>query len=186
MSRAGQWCTAVLLATVATQLYGAGAHVHGKATLHVAIDGGTLTLDFASPLDSLVGFEHGPRNDKQRGAVRRMAEQLHQAERLFVPTAEARCTKTAVKLESPVIPQALLAPGEPKGQSRPAVGKAEAGHAELDAEIVFKCEQPGKLASVEVNLFDAFPHLKRVDARIAAPGKQLAAELTARKRRVSW
>ena len=35
-----------------------GAHVHGIATLQVAVDEKTMTLDFSSPLDNLLGFEH--------------------------------------------------------------------------------------------------------------------------------
>ena len=43
-----------------------GAHVHGVATLQIAVDDKTVTLDFSSPLDNLLGFEHVPRDAKQK------------------------------------------------------------------------------------------------------------------------
>ena len=52
------------------------AHEHGVATLDVAVDGRTLTLQFESPLDNVVGFEHAPRTDKQRAALKNMEEKL--------------------------------------------------------------------------------------------------------------
>src|SRR5437879_845104 len=52
------------------------AHVHGIASLQLAVDGNTLTLDLSSPLDNLLGFEHVPRTDKQKAAVHNMAERL--------------------------------------------------------------------------------------------------------------
>jgi hypothetical protein len=177
---------AALLATVASLAHGAGAHVHGRATLHVAVDGPTLTLNLNSPLDSLIGFEHAPRNDRQRAAVRRMVERLREAETLFVPTPEARCSRTTVNLESPVITPGLLAEEDAKKAPKRPAGKAEPGHADLDAEIVFRCEVPARLTGMEVLLFDAFTHMKRVDARIAASGKQAAAQLTSRNRRLTW
>jgi hypothetical protein len=81
----------------------AEAHVHGVATLQLALDDSLLHLNLSSPLDSLLGFEHQPRTEKQKTAVRHMADQLHQAERLFQPTVAARCTLKTYSLESPVL-----------------------------------------------------------------------------------
>ena len=51
-----------------------GPHVHGVASLQVAVDGNTLTLNLESPLDNVLGFEHAPRSEKQKAAVRSMDE----------------------------------------------------------------------------------------------------------------
>ena len=58
----------------------AAAHSHGRAKLRVATDGNLLTLEFESPLENLVGFEHAPRNDKQKAALQGMAEALRKAD----------------------------------------------------------------------------------------------------------
>lgn len=178
--------------------YAAGAHVHGAATLRVAVDGNELMLEFESPLDNLVGFEHAPRTENEKAAVRRMAEQLRQAERLFVPSAAAKCSGSSVKLQSSAIDPVLLeaggrapastarkpakpAPPQPKGAE-----KGKDSHASLIAEVVFRCAQPERLSALEVNAFEAFAGLKRVDVDVAGAKKQVSARLTARARRITW
>jgi hypothetical protein len=182
----------VLAALTGASAYAADKHVHGHAALEVAVDGNRLQLNFTSPLDNLVGFEHAPRTDKQKDAVRRMAEQLNKPGEHFVLTAEARCTPGPVALASKVIDPSLLGavapqPGADKPPAKAARDKGgPKGHAELQAEIVFRCEHPEKLTSLEVKLFDAFRGMKRIDVQVAGARKQAAARLTPKSRRVSW
>lgn len=171
----------------------ADAHVHGHATLQVSVDGNRLLLEFTSPLDNLVGFEHAPRNEKQTAAVRGMAARLHEPSGLFVPTPEAACAPASVELKSAVLEPALLArkaaprPAPERPVSQPARGKGtQAEHAALSADSVFNCERPEKLTSLEVRIFDVFAQVRRLDVQVAGPRKQVSARLTARSRRVSW
>lgn len=152
------------------------AHVHGVATLQLALDGSLLHLNLSSPLDSVLGFEHLPRTEKQKAAVRHMADQLRQADRLFQPTVAARCTLKSSSLESPV-----LETGEHKGHDH-----EEHDHQDLNAEFVFYCAKPNELRDLEVNLFPYFPGLLRLKTEIATPRGQSAAMLTPSKRRIAW
>ena len=172
-----------VLALVHAGAHAAGAHEHGAASLHVAIDGERLLLELSSPLDNLVGFERAPRNDKEKAAVRRMAERLREPERLFVPTPDARCARASVELDSPVLDAALIGSRAGAAPAKPAGG---AGHASLEAAIAFRCERPQQLKGIEVKLFEAFPHLKRLDAQVAGAKKQSSAKLTPRSTRLSW
>jgi hypothetical protein len=170
------------------------AHAHGSAKLMVATDGNLLTLEFESPLDSLVGFEHAPRNEQQKAALRRMSETLQKADSLFVPTAAARCVLQSVKLESPVLdalsPRADAAKGKPPakaaGSDKQAGHGAGDGHAELEGTIVFRCDQPGQLRDLEVRLFERFSGLKRLDTAVATAKGQKSVQLSAGTRRVAW
>ncbi|MEF8714049.1 MAG: DUF2796 domain-containing protein [Accumulibacter sp.] len=148
------------------------AHVHGVASLQVAVDGKNLTLNLESPLNNLVGFEHTPRTEKQQAAVRAMAERLNQPAGLFIASPAAACTPLSVKLESPVL--------EPM---KPSAGD---GHADLDGEFVFRCEHPEALRALEVGLFQAFPRLKRLDVQVAGPRGQSAARLSPQQRNIAW
>lgn len=153
-----------------------GAHVHGIATLQVAVDKNTLTLDLSSPLDNLIGFEHSPRTAKQKAAVKKMVDNLNKAEQYFVPNAAAECTLQSVKLDSPVFDQKK--PADPKNGERV--------HADLDGEFVFACQQAGKLHDLDVKLFAAYPNLHKVNVEIATLKKQAAATLTPDQPRASW
>jgi hypothetical protein len=168
------YCWVLMCCPAATPAFahGPGPHVHGVATLTVAVDGNTLTLDLESPLDNLLGFEHLPRTEKEKGAVRDMAQRLNRTQSLFVPTPAAHCKPASVKLQSPVLEQ-----------ERPAAGD---GHADLDGEFVFRCERPEDLRDVEVQLFDGFPNMRQIDVQVAASRGQTAARLSPERRRIAW
>jgi hypothetical protein len=65
-------------------------HVHGAATLEIAIEAEQVELRLVSPLESLLGFEHAPRTEAQRTATREMEKTLARPESLLIPTAAAR------------------------------------------------------------------------------------------------
>ncbi len=95
-------CTALMLAS---PLVGAGSdhapHEHGVAQLKVALDRGTLLIEFETPLDNLVGFEHAPRTPEQRAALAEAERALKRGEALFALPAQAACTLQEVQIESP-------------------------------------------------------------------------------------
>jgi len=148
------------------------AHTHGVAKLNVAIDEGTLTLVLESPLDSLLGFEHMPRNDKERTSVKAMENLLQKPAELFVTPVAAQCHIESVTLESVVL--------------NANSGESINGHADLDGEFIFNCKQPQHLRGMTVQLFEAFPHLHQVDVQIATPRGQSAAKLTAKHKQLKW
>jgi hypothetical protein len=163
------------------------AHVHGRGNLDVAVDGSILTLRLESPLDSFVGFERAPKNDKERTAVRRMAQSLR-AESAFVPSPAAQCRLKEVMLASPVLDPALLAAPADAGQGA-AKGTGQSGqkgHAEIVAEYRYECADSAALRGLEVRLFETFKGLERLDAQIAAPQGQSGARLTSKSRKLAW
>jgi hypothetical protein len=151
----------------------AGAHVHGTASLQVAIDGQTLTLNLETPLENLLGFEHAPRTDKQKAAVRAMSERLNQPADLFSPSPAAQCTSVSVALDSPVLKPARQAAGD--------------DHADLDGELRLPLRRSCSTARPRSRpLCSSFPRLQRIDVQVAGPRGQSAARLSPQQRRVSW
>jgi len=192
----------------------AGAHVHGQAVLEIAVDGETVQLNLYSPLDNLLGFEHAPRTEEERRAVRSMAAKLHQADSLFVFTPSARCQLESADLQSATLPPELLAAVSPSGKSERAAASSRGGetskplsspsspvphahagheaqhshgaHAELEAVWVFHCSVPQALQALDVGLFRAFSGLRRLDAAVAGPRKQSSARLTPQSPSLKW
>lgn len=134
-----------------------GAHEHGVARLSLVQEDTTITLGFESPLDSLVGFEHAPRTDQQKQALRQARAVLENAGSVVALPAAAGCAVTSVRVELPF------------GDTEHA---EHAEHADADAEYVFHCAQPAALAQVTVGLFKAFPRLQRIDAEAATAAGQ--------------
>lgn len=159
-----QACIAILLLAAGAAAAAGKPHQHGVASLSAAVDGNILELEFESPLEDLVGFEHAPRNDAQRRALQAMKERFAAPQALFMPSPKAGCRAAPAELE---MPQG----GE---------------HADLHALVRFQCATPEALRGLELRLFDAFPRLQRVRVQLAAPGRQAGAEVTRQKRRLDW
>ena len=177
-----RWPTAILLVLAFPLATAAPVHEHGTATLEIAVDGNVLSINLESPLDNLVGFEHAPRDDKQRAALKKMEDTLRHPERLFKPAAEAGCVVRDVKVESPFA--AGSQPDHAHGGEAKHGGHAEA-HAEAQASWTFQCARPQALRTLEVLLFDAFPGMKQIKAQKATPGGQGGATLTSKRRSIA-
>jgi hypothetical protein len=148
------------------------AHVHGVAKLEVAVEGSGLSVHLESPLQGLLGFEHAPRNDKERAVVAEMRKKLNEGGKLFAPTTAAQCKLKSVMIEAPTL------------DAKPASGHE--AHGDLDADFQFTCAQPAKLTGVEVRLTDAFPNLRRIDAEVVSGKGQSASRLSSRMQFLSW
>jgi len=160
-----------LLQAVATSSTAHEAHVHGSATVLLAQDGNRLTLEFDSPLDNLLGFEHAPRTDKQKQAAKALLDLMQKPDTLLKPNADADCQLVSVKVNAPVL-QAT------------ATGKDE--HANLHAGYEYSCTKVAALKSLHLSLFDAFPAIHKVDAQVAGARGQVAATLTPKQRTLAW
>lgn len=154
-----------------------GAHVHGVATLQAAVDAKILTLNFSSPLDNLIGFEHKSRNQAEVAQVQNMINQFYKTS-LFVPTKAAQCKMQSINLESLVIKKN---PNAKKPQH-----EEPAGHADLDAELVYQCQQVKQLRDLQVNLFKTFPNLHELNAEVVSSQGQTAAKLTPTNSQIIW
>lgn len=76
-----------------------GTHVHGIASLNMALDGKFLELEFHTPAANVYGFEHAPRNEVQLSQAREAQRTLQKADQLFVLTPAADCRLGRVELE---------------------------------------------------------------------------------------
>jgi hypothetical protein len=169
----GRFGLAVALALCAAAGAGAApAHQHGTARLDVAVEPGKVFIDFESPLDNLLGFERAPRDDGERKRAESMAATLQAADKLLHVDAAAQCVLAKVTLTSAAL-----------GLGSPAAKAAAEGHADLDASFEFACKGPAP-GFVEIDLFEAFARLQRIDVQTATPKGQTKAVLKRPARRI--
>ena len=168
-----------------------GTHAHGVSRLEVAVDGRELTLRLESPAEDVVGFEHAPRDARERDALARATATLKSADKLFQPSAEARCRllEAAVTNDlepAPAAPTAQAAPTAPTAPAAPAKGAAAAGqdHAEFGLAATWSCEDASKLRHVDTTIFTAFPRMRRIDAQVATAAGQRSQALSRDKARL--
>ena len=75
------------------------AHVHGIATLNLAMEGDELEIEFASPAGNIVGFEHEAVAAAERRAIRDAIEQLRKGNELFDLPPAASCSLHVAEVE---------------------------------------------------------------------------------------
>lgn len=75
------------------------AHVHGFASINLAIDDEELEIEFISPAESIVGFEYEPSSTAERKAVTDAIALLRDPAKLFVLPASAGCELHEVEAE---------------------------------------------------------------------------------------
>ena len=64
------------------------------------MDGTTLSIDFETPLDNLLGYERAPRTDAERRAADAAVAKLKAADTLFTIDPAAQCTLDSAALNS--------------------------------------------------------------------------------------
>lgn len=173
MSRNFLAWAAVAILVAPIPLHADDTHTHGTAQLNVALDGNRMQIELESPLESLVGFEHAPRKERERAALAKMETTLRDAQRLFVPTPQAGCRLQETEIEHPF-----------RQGAQPAQGHA-AEHSEAHVHWSFVCDKPQALRTLEVQLFDAFSGLQRIRAQTATPRGQGRATLTPARRKLA-
>ncbi len=140
------------------------AHVHGVARIGIAVDHDLLTIQFESPLDSVIGFEHRPNTPAERAAVEALQARMKDPADLFRMTPAAGCMLRKATAESALF------------EAPPAEGVGEA-HADLDTSFEYRCAHVDALASIDVGLFDAYPRLQRIDVEAATGSGQFKRDL---------
>jgi hypothetical protein len=152
------------LAFVAVALTGTAVaqvpHAHGVARLDVTLEGRRLTLDFAAPLEDVLGFERRPANDKERAAFEAAAAYF-KAGRALVASAAANCR---------------VAEGNVEIEER---GK---GHFEWVARLAYDCKEPQEAREIDAPLLVRFKQIKRIEVRAVSAKGQSSARLTLTKR----
>ena len=160
-----------------------GPHVHGTGELHVAVENNKVDVEFHSPLDNLLGFEHAPKTAQQRAAVKAMTAKLNKPEALFRLPQAASCTADPARIDSPFDSAAA----KPSKSVKPAHKEDDDDeHADLTATFSFVCTNIAELDSIEIAIFDAFPGTKTIKAEIVGARGQSAATLSPKRRVIKF
>jgi hypothetical protein len=177
----------VLLPLASLALAQQHAHTHGRLALDVAVDAKSITLTMEAPLDNFLGFERAPRTDAERKSVAAMVKQLKAADKLFVTDPRAECQLASVTLASSVLG---LGGKDKPTDAVPAAAtqgaQASDAHADIDVAIVFNCAKAPLARQIDVRMFDAFAHLRTIDAQVATDQGQFKRTLNKATPLLRW
>ena len=157
------------------------SHEHGVAQLDAALDGTTLEIELRSPAINLLGFEHRPGSAAERSRLAQTRATLERPEALLSLPAEARCTLTEARLESPLFAE------HDHDHDHDHHEHGSAAHNDIQAHYRYDCTDPDALRALDLRqLFEAFPGTERVEAQIIGPNGQQGAQLRAQQARIAF
>jgi hypothetical protein len=112
-----------------------GKHVHGAAELTLAVNGAnSLQIEFHVPAESIFGFEHAAKTEKDKKTVQSALEQLKTTlVKMITTEGKAVCTASDIQTEH-----------ELEGhEEKPSGDKKNHGeHSEVHGEFRFNCNTP--------------------------------------------
>ena len=147
-----------------TATWAGKAHEHGVARLDIGVEAARITLNLELALEDLTGFERAPRTDAERAAVQAALARLRDAPTLVRIDGAAGCV--AARTE-------LIAPTWGLGPGGAAAASAAEGHGDLEATYEFKCSAGHKAGHIEIELFEAFTRLKRIEVQAVTARGQM-------------
>lgn len=160
------------------------AHEHGAAELDAALDGAMLEVELRSPAMNLVGFEHAPRSEADKGKIANARKQLEQPDRLLGLTAAAGCTLAKTELESPLFEGDHQHEHEHEHEHEE---DHDGQHSEIHAHYHFECATPQALTGLDLQgLFKTFPGTEKIQAQLIGPNGQRGAQLSAKQPRAEF
>jgi len=154
------------------------SHVHGSAALNIVADGAVIHIELISPAANLFGFEHAPASEAEHTARKNALSTLENADRLFRFNKTANCRAGRVEIGSGSTPPVQATGQEAHRHDGPDDDEhADARHSDIMAIYLFTCDVPGKLDTLQVGLFGAFPGIDNLSIQYITDGKQGAATL---------
>lgn len=162
-----------------------GTHDHGKVTVNLAVEGGTLSAELDSPAINVIGFERAPRDATEKAAVAATDRWLGSGVGVLgVPTA-AGCQRSGVEYTAPTLVGDDHDAAHEKAHEHEDEHQGEGGHADYEARFTYTCANPAALDWVELRLLGRLKDVKQVQVNLVTPQKQTQLSVTGAAPRVS-
>lgn len=158
--------------TCAAEFRSRPPHVHGVATVEIALEGTTLAVTFRAPAINIIGFEHIPATSEEKAALARANATFRTGDRLFIAPLEAGCTQRS----SALTPITYETDGDDD--------KPNAPQADYEVTYRFNCAHPNELAWIDVSLFTVMRNAEKITADVVTSRMQRQVELVPAQRRI--
>ncbi len=147
----------------------AEAHVHGVAEINIVVEGKKVTVEFRTPAEGLMGFEHEARTDterKKRDAAMKIINDRFQE--LVVLDKKNGCKAQGGK--------AFIERGEARDSHDKQQGaedrKKGGEHSEVQATHLFECDRSPVGTKVSFGVSKLFPEIHEIKVQVLSDAKQ--------------
>lgn len=181
-----------------------GAHVHGRGTFNIAIEGNRVALELKAPGMDIVGFESAPSSDAQKAAVEKAKATLAKPLELFTLPAAAGCSVSETDVHLHGAKDDDHAGAEHKHDDGHDHGKHDhadhkhddhkhdghehadhkhdhaddSGHTEFHAKYTLECTTPAALTSLAFDYFKSFAGAQSLGVNAISEKSQSTFEAT--------
>jgi Protein of unknown function (DUF2796) len=152
----------------------AEGHVHGVAEINIVVEGKTIVVEFRTPTEGVMGFEHEAKSDaekkKRDAAIKRVNDRFND---LVVFDKKFGCQSQAGKV---TIVQSDSSSGKDKKQGQ-GDHKKSAEHRELRATHNFECQKEPAGSRVRFGVTKVFPEIQEIKIQVLSDAKQSGATI---------
>ncbi|MBO0765448.1 MAG: DUF2796 domain-containing protein [Hyphomicrobiaceae bacterium] len=177
-----------------------GAHVHGRGTLNIALEGSRLSMELEAPGADIVGFEHAPSTPEQKSTLEKAEKKLKAPQTVLQLPAAAGCSVTDAKVTIEGEHGGNDADDHDHGaedhdheheaadhdHDHDAADQDHAGHqhSAFHAEYAFDCKSPASLTTIVFDYFKNFAGAQKLDVTVVTPKGQNSFEVSRDKPRI--
>lgn len=122
-----------------------GAHEHGSVKMAIAVEKNVMDIDLDGPAESFLGFEHAPKNDKEKklfGEVKNRWEKSLFT--LIQPAQNLNCKITESSFNQII----------------------EGSHADVEAKAKITCAKDMTGSDLQISFLKSFPKIKKLKVDI--------------------
>jgi|TARA_B100001093_G_C26631494_1_gene929092 hypothetical protein len=155
-----------------------GVHVHGLASIRLAIEKNNVVMELQSPSINFLGFERKPKKKSEIDHINRV-ESILKSARIYKFTG-TNCNLIESDFELQTINSNKL-PTESHDHSHGhdhETDDLENSHREIMVYHKFICGNTKTLKALDVFLFDEFPQVEKINAEWVSESKQGKTSLT--------
>lgn len=154
-----------------------GPHVHGRATLAIAVEANNVQMELTAPGMDIVGFEHEAETPRQKRAVETALADLREPLKLLVFPESTGCTVTSAEVkviaEDDEHPDAAA-----EADDTAETEELEDHHTEFRATYALACADAAQLTSIYFPLFDRFTEAHALAVTIIDADGQTSSDVT--------
>ena len=163
----------LVLATHADEPALPSAHVHGQATLTVAVEGKALEIHLDSAAMNLLGFEHRANSQAEKRRLTALRKELDDVQqRLQLQGGQCRLREQWTNIGE------RFEPGSDEHR--------DGTHRDIEARYRFHCERPSTLRGLRTDLLSKYPALNSLSVQWLVGGRQGALTLDNSRDNVSF
>ena len=152
-------------------------HVHGEAELFIAFEGNQVLIEFESPADNIIGFEHAPATPLQHQQLATSLELLDEHSSIAA-FSEIACKQISAEVESPFKDHDEHEKSHDSEHKEHDHEKSE--HTEFHTSYTLECNaEIQNLNAITINAFKHFKGINNITVKWVTANGQGSTKVTA-------